>query len=330
MRANDVTLERLRALVDRRPEHGKVLSLFFDLDPTRFATADARLTEVHSLIDDLGRRPEIDQLDHDARVAVRDDIERLRNQLEAEGLPADGAQAIAAYASGPADLLEFLKLPRSVPSRAYLDDAAHVAPIADLAKPAEPWLAVLVSHGAARFLYGRPEALEEDASQRVHRDEFDREDPAEVDRHLRSVAASVDRMLHAGRWEHLVIGAPKPEASGFARLLSDPSRRRLAGSFNAEVEHVSADRVRDETTRIAREREEAELRELLDRYDAGLAHGKATGGWDDTRLMLVERRVEALLLGPDVDAEEEARMALGQDAIVRRVTGFEIGALLRF
>jgi hypothetical protein len=54
--------------------------------------------------------------------------------------------------------------------------------------------------------------------------------------------------------------------------------------------------------------------------------------------MLVERRVEALLLGRDVDAEDEVRSAIAQDAGVHYVdpaeetpfAGRRIGAVLRF
>jgi hypothetical protein len=330
MRANDVTPERLRALAGRRPDHGRVLSLFVDLDPSRFATPAARDSEITSVLADAHRRAESQELDHASRVAVRADLDRLREQLHGASLPADGAEGLALYASGPADLLEVLRLPRPVPTRSYVDDAPHVAPIADLARPPEPRLAVLVSRGAARFLYGRPEALEEAGDERIRRDEFDREDPAEVERHVREVAARVDHALAEGRWQHLIVGRPKGEQPALEPLLGDQARRRLAGSFHCDVEDVSADGVIEHATELAGKLEHDRLQALLQRLAAGLAKGRATQGFEDTRLMLVERRVEALLLGPDVEAEAEARMALEQDATVHRTDAVEIAAVLRF
>src|SRR4051812_35893972 len=48
MQANDITRERLRRLAATQPAHGKVLSLFFNLDPREFATPPARGTEMRS------------------------------------------------------------------------------------------------------------------------------------------------------------------------------------------------------------------------------------------------------------------------------------------
>ena len=50
MAANTITRGRLRRLAELRPQRGMVLSVFFNLDPSEFATPAARATEVNSVV----------------------------------------------------------------------------------------------------------------------------------------------------------------------------------------------------------------------------------------------------------------------------------------
>src|SRR3954462_1011567 len=96
---NDVDVARLRRLAALRPEGYRVLSIYFDLDPTNFATAEARKSEITSALDVAGRMIEQGGRDPDALVAARADVERARAEL-ANGFDAKGAQAVALFACG--------------------------------------------------------------------------------------------------------------------------------------------------------------------------------------------------------------------------------------
>src|SRR3954453_22543593 len=108
MLANDVDHDRLRRLADLRPDGAKVLSLYLDRDPQTFASPRALISEAHSLLDEAARTVESAGLGHDALVAARADVERLRGALlavdddENEGLAADldlkGACSLALFA----------------------------------------------------------------------------------------------------------------------------------------------------------------------------------------------------------------------------------------
>ena len=66
-----------KRLVERRPGH-RVVSLYLDLDPERFATPSARSSQIRSLIDEATRNVEsADHLDQAERVAVRSDVRRV-------------------------------------------------------------------------------------------------------------------------------------------------------------------------------------------------------------------------------------------------------------
>ena len=80
MQTNDLNKEKLRRLAQLRPGDGAcVLSLFLNLDPSEFATPPARETEIRSLTDQAERAlRETDDLSHDAKQGLKQDIARLR------------------------------------------------------------------------------------------------------------------------------------------------------------------------------------------------------------------------------------------------------------
>lgn len=335
MRVNDVTSARLRELAQRRPARGKVLSLFLDLDPREFATAPARSSAITSLLDDARRRIEAADVEREEREGLRRRLAQVQDALDPAALPADGAAGLAVYASGSADLLEVLRLPRPVASRAVLADVPDVAPLAGLEERGG-WCAALVSRGTARFLLGSADALAEDRE--VHRSEFDREVPSEVDAHLRATAATLARMLRDGRWERLLVGAPHELQGAFVELLDGELRERLAGTFDADVEAITAEQVAREVAAASARAERARLDSLLARFESGLGRGRAVAGPDETQAALEQRRVEALLLARGHEDGGAVRAALAQDASVHRVeepegtpfAPYRIGAVLRF
>src|SRR3954447_16920109 len=115
MQTNELTSQGLRRLAALRPDDRQVLSVYVNLDPSEFPTPKARSSQVSSLLDEADRRlRDGDDLDHDRKVALREDLERLRRYLS--DFDAKGAHALSLFACGPADLFEVFKLPRPLPS----------------------------------------------------------------------------------------------------------------------------------------------------------------------------------------------------------------------
>ena len=111
MAANTITRTSLRRLADVRPERGRVLSVFLNLDPAEFATPAARSTAITSVLTQAAHRvEEADGLEHDEREALKAgrrarargaDVRRHREQRHARrrrlrmrpGRPARGRAA---------------------------------------------------------------------------------------------------------------------------------------------------------------------------------------------------------------------------------------------
>ena len=111
--AEPITQARLRALAAVHPDQGRVLSVFLNLDPAQFATPNARSSAITSVITAAAHKvEESDGLSHDERMALRDDVERVREVLVGSDIAANGTRAVAVYACGPEDLLEVVRLRR--------------------------------------------------------------------------------------------------------------------------------------------------------------------------------------------------------------------------
>src|SRR5688500_15484496 len=131
MAANSITRSRLRRLADVHPERGRVLSVFLNLDPAQFATPAARSSAITSVITEASRRVDAEQgLDHEERMALREDVERVRGALSGD-IAADGTRAVAVYACRLADLLEVVALRHPLESRVVLERGAYVQPLVE-------------------------------------------------------------------------------------------------------------------------------------------------------------------------------------------------------
>src|SRR3954452_5358218 len=159
--AEPITQARLRALSAVHPQQGRVLSVFLNLDPTQFATPAARSSAITSVMTAAAHKVEEgDGLSHEERMALRDDVERVREVLAGSDIAHNGTRAVAIYACGPEGLLEVVRLRRPVDNRVVLDRTACVEPLV-MQGTDEMWMVLLTNRRAARLFFGPGDALEE-------------------------------------------------------------------------------------------------------------------------------------------------------------------------
>jgi peptide chain release factor subunit 1 len=306
MQTSDLDRERLRALAALRPERGRVLSVYLNLDPSQFATPPARRSAISSVLDDAHRAIEAAGCDHEVDQELRHDLQRARDLLE-DDPPTQGAHGLAVFLCEPADLFEIVRLPRPVASRVSIDPAPLVEPLAELLDETA-WGVLLVNRRIARFFRGTRDRLTEVADRRddvpgQHREgglsqpRYERSIEEDVDHHLKSVAEQVFAEHQRRPLDALLLGSPEELAPRVEGALHPYLRERLAGRLSIDVEVPGPDEVlaAAQPVIVAREREEAEqaLSRLRERIGAG---GAAAAGWADVLEALNERRVEALVL----------------------------------
>jgi len=313
MAANTITRRRLRHLADVRPQHGRVLSVFLNLDPSELPTPAARSSAITSVLTDAAHRVDgAEELDHSEREALKADLERVREVLTGD-VAANGTKAVAVYACQPENLLEVVSLRHPLESRVVIERTPYVEPLLHEGA-AERWCVLLTSRRVARLFTGDGEALEE--TDRIEDDVHSRHDQGgwSQARYQRSVEKDkIDHLQHAADvaftlykrrgFDCLLVGGPEELVGDLEGRLHNYLRERLAGRVQCDVEHSSLDEVR----RCASERIEAHVRgherEALERLTEGVGRGgRGAAGLADVLAALNEARVEMLLIAPGFTA----------------------------
>src|SRR5918992_2050919 len=315
MAANTITRGRLRALADVRPQRGRVLSVFLNLDPTEFGTPAARATAITSVVTEASHRVEdADGLEHDEREALKADVERVRTALSASDIAGNGTRAVAVYACGPANLLEVVSLRHPVASGVMLERRPHVEPLVADADT-ERWCVLLVNRRNARFFVGAGGNLEE--TDRVEDDVHSQHDQGgwsqanyqrsvekeKVD-HLVRVADVAFGAYKRRGFDRLLVGAPDELVRELEQKLHPYLRERIAARLHLDVENSSIEDVRGAAkTAIEDWRRRCES-QALDRLTEGVGRGgRGAAGLAAVAQALNEQRVETLLVGDGYRSE---------------------------
>src|SRR3954453_3405273 len=313
MAANTLTRGRLRRLADVHPARGRVLSVFLNLDPSEFATPAARSSAITSDLTEAARRvEEAKDLEHDERVALKADVERVREVLNGD-IAGNGTRAVAVFACEPEDLLEVVGLRQPIDSRVVLDDTPHVEPLVH-AGAAERWCVLLVNRRLARLFTGPGDELEE--TDRIEDDvhsqhdqggwsqsRYQRAGDQEGEEHLGHAADVAFDLFQRRGFDRLLVGGPEETIGDLEAKLHPYLRERLGGRVSCDVENASLEAVRvsagERITEFVRDRE----RELLDRLAQGVGRGgRGAGGLPEVLAALGEARVEVLLVAPGLTA----------------------------
>jgi peptide chain release factor subunit 1 len=305
---NDLDQSRLRQLAALRPSQAKVLSVYVDLDPATFGTQAARARQIGSLVDEADRRTRADGLDHDVQMALRADVERVRDYLRGDGFSAQGAHGVAIFACGPAGVFETLRLPDAVPHMVVVDDTPCLDPLVGR-RPRRRCLA-LVSRRTLRILLDGPSGdLREvaDVTDDVHgqhsqggwsQARYERSIEEDVRAHVERAATALFELHRRSPFDVLAVGISAELWPELERALHPYLRERTLGRFDVDVEHANCDEALAAGQPLLDDAERRHVDRLLARVQAGVGgaeQGRAVIGPEGVRAALTERRVEALL-----------------------------------
>jgi peptide chain release factor subunit 1 len=312
MSASPIAKRLLEATAAEHP----VVSVVFDLNPAQFGTAPARATQATSLLDAAHNLETADQtLSHDARQAVRSDLERLAAYLGSDDLPVSGAGALAIFASHGSGLFETVALSHPSASSIYLDREPHIEPVV-VEPAAQRWCAVLVSARDVTVDVGTGATVLERStgsdyvrgqSQSDGNDERSREQ--DIENHLIAVSQRLAADHRAGRFDVLAIGGPVDPLTGLEARLPDDLRSALAGRLDVDPSAATEADVAagvDGLLVEAHAKAQAQaLAEFGDRLAAARGQdgpARAVAGVADVLEALTEQRVGTLLLAGDFHA----------------------------
>lgn len=310
---NEITEAKLERLAGLHADGPRVLSLYLDLNPDRFATPPARTTEVDSLLDEASRRIESEKHPHEELEQLRGDLDRVRAHLQNDQY-AEGAHAHAVLCCSSLDLFETISLPVPVESRVSVSDTPSIEPLVEIGPPA-PWCVALVNRRLARVLRGSSNRLSEVVSfgDQVHgqhsqggwsQARYQRSVEHDVESHLRHTGEVLLRQFERSRFVGLLIAAPEELRSHVAANLHPYVRERLVGYLTLDVENSTLEDVRSEAAKAIENHDRERVGERLEELRARLGRGeRAAAGTDDVLRALYERRVGTLLYDPQQPIE---------------------------
>ena len=315
MAPQTLTRGRLRRLADVHPDRGRVLSVFLNLDPAQFATPAARSTAITSVLTEAAHRVDnAEGLDHDEREALKADVDRVREALNASDLAQNGTRAVAVYACGPANLLEVISLRRPIDSAVVLERSPHVEPLIGDAG-SERWCVVIANRRNARLFVGDGGGLEE--TDRVEDDVHSQHDQGgwsqaryqrgvekEKDDHLVHVADVAFKLYQRRGFDRLLVGAPDELVNDLKGKLHPYLRERIVGRVHLDVENSSLDDVKSHAGKAIEDWSRKCERESLDRLAEGVGRGgRGAAGLASVLEALNDQRVEILLVGENLRSE---------------------------
>jgi peptide subunit release factor 1 (eRF1) len=325
--ARTVTWDELRDLAGFEAEKGVAISVYLDLDPSMVATTGDAQTRLNSLLDtaartDGGRRRE---LSHQQRVALREDFERIRRYFDVE-FERDGAHGLAIFCAGLDNIWRPLPLTEMVPDGIKVDQLLYLAPLVPLVGRGEGALVLVVSREQGRFYRLRAGRLEDLA------DYFD-EQPRRHDQggwaqsrqqrhvdelahdHLKRVAEQLDRFVRQLRKPQVVVIAGEETWAELEGLLSQESRKAVAGVAQAEAHAQPPELLAAAAPVLERWRAERET-EVVDRWSDELGrNGRAAAGWEETLEAASDARIELLLFREGANHEAKRCPACGRLSI---------------
>ncbi|HYM44616.1 MAG TPA: Vms1/Ankzf1 family peptidyl-tRNA hydrolase [Solirubrobacteraceae bacterium] len=288
-----VSASALERLAQLESAGHSVLSVYIDLDPSRFPTPTARHAELSALLSRAGAR--------------NANAERVRDALDAHPELVRGAHAVAIFSCAATGALEVLALPEPVEPLAVVDTVPWLEPLAAMLTT-EDWGVAVLSRRAARLFRGGREGLVEFASiqDELHRRHaqggwsqarFQRGIEQQVAEHVRHAAELLLRAHRRRPFDEIVLVASDELRPVVDASLHRDLRDRLAGVIDHDLEHAPVQDILQAIApivgRAERDRERALIARLEDALGTG---GTAVAGLDEVLTLLEQDRVETLLL----------------------------------
>ncbi|MGD0452246.1 MAG: host attachment protein [Solirubrobacteraceae bacterium] len=286
------TLERLSRI---KAEGNPILSVYLDLDPSRFPTPAARDIELSSL------------LGAGAAGADELDVKHVREAVRTHPELAHGARGLAIFSCAASGVLEVLAVPEPVEPLVVVDSVPWLEPLAAMLA-SEDWGVAVLSRRDARLFRGGRDGLIEFAtvSDELHRRHaqggwsqanLQRGIEQQVSEHARHAAELLLRAHRRHSFDHVVIVASDELWPVVERSLHKDLRDRLAGVIARDLEHAPERDIARAVAPLIDDAERERERALISRLEQALGTGgPATSGLDEVLATLQEGRVEMLLL----------------------------------
>ena len=263
--------------------HGlPVVSVYLEVPLDTKDRTDVR-GKAQSLLQQLQPLADGDSLDHDARMSVRRDIERIGDAVTKEQFPVGG---VAFFSCSGADLYEAVTLPRSVHDRVMVDETPWVRPMLAVLDEYHRAAVVIVDQADAQLweLYQdelvedarlkdrklRTTSLSDAAGWRGWRErQIQRKGLELAKQHFRHVVDVLQDRADDRRYDVLLVGGHREQIGGFLDHLPRELRERVIGTFVVDPGTVDRGVIKEQAgtilERYERDQERQWVADVLER-----------------------------------------------------------------
>ncbi len=317
-----ITAETVNRITQFQGDGMPVVSLYVPIDPG-ISQSDVH-SRVTSLVDQIDGLAKDRDLQHESRLSLRGDIERIRERMSEEVWQPKG---IAVFSCSGRGLYEEVPLPRALRSRIVVDEAAFVHPMLAVLDEYRRCCVVVVDKEWARAweLYG--DEMRELTRFKDRLGKFDNYAGGDADRirnelskrHYRRVVQVLDELFRTQPYDLLIVGGHDFEIPAFVEFLPRDLRDRLAGSFSIDPPTATAAEVRagadSVLQRYQSDQEQKAVAEILDRAAAGglAAVGVPACLWAGSVAAIQTLLVQAGVTTAGVVCDDSGWMALAGD-----------------
>jgi peptide subunit release factor 1 (eRF1) len=291
--AGAVSASTLKRLGRIEAEGNPILSVYLDLDPSRFPTPAARDAELSALLGGTGA----DELD----------VKHVRDAVRKHAELAQGAHGLAIFSCAASGVLEVLAVPEPVEPLVVIDLVAWLEPLAAMLA-SEDWGVAVLSRREARLFRGGRDGLVEFAavSDELHgrhaqggwaQANLQRGIEQQVSEHARHAAELLLRAHRHHPFDHIVIVAASELWPVFEKSLHQDLRDRLAGVIARDLQNSPERDIAQAVTPVIERTEREQEQALVSRLEQALGTGgPAVCGLDEVLAALQQGRIEMLLL----------------------------------
>jgi peptide chain release factor subunit 1 len=308
-----------------------ILSLYVQIpvDPGDRDALDAR---VRSLLSDVRELSQDKAVDHDARMSLRGDLERIEQVFREERRLS--ARSVAVFSCSGRGIFEEVELPRTVRERAVVDETAFVRPALAVLDEVRRCCVVLVDSAVTQVweLYQdelrevrkvRDPSLRNPDYARWFKEHSTHNRARELEKqHFRRTVQVLDELFRATPYDVLAIGGQAHEVPGFVDFLPPRLRERVAGTFVVDRSTANRGDIKEHATAILEQYERDEERQLVARVlEKAAAGGFAAVGLKDCQWAASVAAVDLLLVqedGPDV-LEELVQTVIDEGGAIEHV-----------
>jgi peptide subunit release factor 1 (eRF1) len=318
-----ITAAQVNRIVQFHGDGLPVVSMFVSVEPG--ISREEVHSRVTSLVDQLDPLARDGSVQHERRLSLRADIQRIKESL---GDEVWRPRAMAVFSCSGHDLYEEVVLPDRVRDQIVVDEAAFVRPMLAVLDEYHRSCVVLIDKQSVRAweLYQdeMPELTR--LEDRVRKSDFAagrtkdrlRNTADEQNKqHYRRVAQALDELFRVGLYDLLIVGGHEFEVPAFLEFLGHDLRDRMAGTFRIEPTAAQLAEVRAKAGTVVQQYERDDehrlVAEVLDRAAAGglAAVGLAKCLWAGSvaaiQLLLVQQRAPV----PGVVCDESGWLGLG-------------------